>query len=437
MRGGTLVLVLVVGACGGGKGSGGSSTGDAGQGTDGSPATEAGPGGADGGEGGSANDSGGGDGEASTPRTLTAFTSPSGTTVNTGYGTKTGTCSQQARDTSSCQGARAALGLTGNWVAFSCNVVLGLATSTQQATTTLSSATYVTLTTTSLPDRTSNYYPQSGSYDFAAYGYAVTGPFADLYAPFSTFFPDPNSTAAQTVTMFVPLAPAASAFESQTMSGPNGGAEGMAIDGVVLFDSAAGMTDNIFAEAGSFDECGGHPDNTGTYHYHAEPYSISYDDDRLLGVMRDGFFVYGRRDADGSTPGSLDGQQAAGAGASNLLYVYGGHTGAAPAASDTSTFHYHLTEWKGCYDETAGGNLPPVKSSDDGAAYDPSGTFATPGTTTCNGMWTDGWFLTGHGNGGTFMQVPTGIGSQAPSQTVAAVRYFYGTPGPCTHCGGI
>ena len=150
------------------------------------------------------------------------------------------------------------------------------------------------------------------------------------------------------------------------MNGMNGGAEGMAIDGVVIFDSAAGGTDNIFAEAGSFDECGGHPDQSGTYHYHAEPYSISYDDARLIGVMRDGFFLYGRHDADGSTPGSLAAQQAAGAGSGNLVYVYGGHTGTAPVASDTSAFHYHVTEWEGCYDETGGGNGPGSKVADDG-----------------------------------------------------------------------
>ena len=77
-----------------------------------------------------------------------------------------------------------------------------------------------------------------------------------------------------------------------------------------------------------------------------------------------------------------------------------------------------------------------MKEADDGAAYDPSATFDAPAASTCGGMWTDGWFLTGHGNGGTFMNVPTGLGGQAPSQTEAAAWYFYGTPGPCTHCGG-
>jgi hypothetical protein len=420
---GWLGILCVAGGCGGGSASGAGQ--DAGQdgGTD-SPGGDSGQ---------AASDSGDG---SSNIRTLTAFSTPNGTTVPTGYATKTGTCAQLARDTSSCQAARQALGLTGNWLAFSCNVVEGLATSSQAATTSIAGAAYVTLTSTGLPDHPSNYYPTTGSYDFTAYDYTVTGSFDSLYAAFSTFFPDPNSIAAQSTVMYVPLSPAAAASESQAMAGPNGGIEGMAIDGVGIFDSAAGNTDNIFAEAGSFDACGGHPDNTGTYHYHAEPYAISYDDDRLIGVMRDGFFIYGRHDADGSTPGDLAGQAAGGSGSNNLLYVYGGHTGSPPSSTDSNAFHYHLTEWKGCFDEQSSGNLPGMKEADDGAAYDPSATFDAPAASTCGGMWTDGWFLTGHGNGGTFMNVPTGLGGQAPSQSKAAVRYFYGTPGPCTHCGG-
>jgi hypothetical protein len=394
----------------------------------GSTSSEGGPGTTDGGP--LTADSGLADAGA---RSLVAFSTPNGVTVPSGYATATGTCAQLARDTSSCQPAREALGLTGNWLAFSCNVVEGLATSSQAATTSIASAAYVTLTSPSLPDHASNYYPTTGTYAFTAYGYDVTGPFDALNAPFSTYFPDPSSIQASTVTMYIPLSPAAASPESQAMNGMNGGAEGLAIDGVTIFDSAAGATDDIFAESGSFDECGGHPNNT-TYHYHSEPYAISYDDDHLIGVMRDGFFLYGRRDSDGSTPGSLDAQTDAGSGEGNLLYVYGGHQGAAPSASDTNAFHYHLTEWKGCFDETIGPQGS--KRSDDGQAYDPSGTFNQPAVSTCGGMWTDAWFLTGHGNGGTFMQVPTGLSTQNPAQTVPATRYFYGTPGPCDHCGG-
>lgn len=417
-----MALLLGSGACGG---SGGAAQSGAGSdsGVDSGPAT--------------GTDSGGESGSPGMTRSLTAFSSPNGTTVATGFGTSPGSCPELTRDTSSCQSARAALGLTGNWLAFSCNVVEGLATSSQATTTSISSAAYVTLAFEDLPDYTSNYYPTTGSYDFDAYTYTVTGTFDSLYASFSTYFPDPNFIADKTFTLYVPLAPQAAASESQSMSGMNGGVEGVTLNGVGVFDSAAGATDNIFAEAGSFDECGGHPDNMSTYHYHAEPYSISYQDDRLIGVMRDGFFIYGRQDADGSTPGTLANQESGGTGTDNLIYIYGGHTGAAPSTADTNPFHYHLTEWKGCYDETKPGNGPPTKLDDDGATYDPSGTFNSPATTTCNGTWVDAWFLTGHGNGGVFAQVPENLQTEAPAQTQVANRYFYGTPGPCTGCGAM
>jgi hypothetical protein len=81
---------------------------------------------------------------------------------------------------------------------------------------------------------------------------------------------------------------------------------------------------------------------------------------------------------------------------------------------------------------------PPTKSGDDGTTFDSAGTFDQPAASTCNGIWVDAWFLTGHGNGGVFSQVPAISGStnQAPSQTQAAVRYYYGTPATCTACMG-
>ena len=186
-----LALGFLVTACGGSSESG--SAQDAGS------AGDASKGGSDSGA-----DAPGADDGGSGTRTLTAFSTPDGTTVPTGYATKTGTCSQLTRDTSSCQAARQALGLTGNWLAFSCNVVEGLATSSQAATTSIADAAYVTLSSTGLPDHPSNYYPTTGSYDFAAYGYTVTGTFDSLYAAFSTYFPDPNSIAAQSTVMYVP-----------------------------------------------------------------------------------------------------------------------------------------------------------------------------------------------------------------------------------------
>src|ERR1700683_3437210 len=66
-------------------------------------------------------------------------------------------CPQVSRTTTSCQSSRQALGLSGNWLNFSCNVVEGLATASLASTSVYSNATYVTLSTQDLPDYTSNY----------------------------------------------------------------------------------------------------------------------------------------------------------------------------------------------------------------------------------------------------------------------------------------
>jgi hypothetical protein len=341
--------------------------------------------------------------------------------VTTAYN---GTCEKVTRDTTSCQSAREALGLSGNWLSFSCNVQLGLATSSLASTTTYSSATYVSVTIVDLPDYTSNYFSTSGDYDFTANGTTIAGSYDSMYSAYTTTFPDPSSIESQSVVMYIPINPTYSG--SQTMSG---GIVGVSINGIGIYDNLANDTDDIFAESGSFDQCQGHPAN-GQYHYHSEPYSISYNDNNLIGVMRDGYFIYGRQDHDGTIPGSTSALESAGT--SSTLYKYGGHTGADPITNSGSTFHYHLTEWEGCYDETLG-QSGYTKSSDDGETND---TLNSPAGSTCGGSWVDAWFLTGHGNGGVFMTTPTGIGSQTPSQRTTGVRYYYGTPGSCTGCTG-
>jgi hypothetical protein len=341
--------------------------------------------------------------------------------ITTTFQSTTSVCAQVSRNTSSCQSARTTLGLTGNWLNFSCNVVLGLADGSGNATTNIGSAVYVTLVNEDLPDYTSNYYPTTGSYSFSANGYTVAGTFASLYVAFAPAFPDPNIIATRNGTMKVPINPAQAAAESQTMGM---GTVGMAINGVFIYDSVAGNTDNIFAESGSFDQCGGHPDPSSVYHYHGEPRSISYNDNNLIGVMLDGFFVYGRNNYDGSTPGSTASILTAG-NASNI-YIYGGDVGADPVLGTGNSFHYHTTEWVGCYQETGG-----VKSPNDGETQD---TFNTPSGGACGGTWVDTWFLTGHGNGGVFATLPGGLSGESPSQTITATRYYYGTPGTCSNC---
>jgi hypothetical protein len=195
--------------------------------------------------------------------------------------------------------------LSGAWLDFSCRVTLS------------KGADGVVIATDDRPDHRSNYFP-------------TTDPCWTAYTP---AFPDPNVIAAQGMSVTIPAAPAVGV---QAMGL---GAVGVAIDGVAIFDDQAAPGDDIFTEAKSFDVCQGHPAPGGVYHYHTEPYAISHDDSALVGVLRDGYFVYGRRDADGSTPTDLD--------------TAGGHTGTTPH-STTPVYHHHIVAQTSTTTGTAG-----------------------------------------------------------------------------------
>ncbi len=373
-----------------------------------------------------ASDGGGGGGGSSCTGSALSATVTEGASNS---GASGGTCKLLTRDTTSCQSARTALGLSGNWLKFSCNVTLGLANGSGTAVTNIGSATYVTATSTDLPDHHSNYFTTTGTYSFTANSASVCGNYTDMHETYTPSYNDPNMIASQSLVMYFPLTTVNPSTTGGATMGM--GMVGMAVDGVAIYNNLAANTDNIFAEAGSFDNCEGHPsaENGGTYHYHSEPTSISYDDNNVIGIMRDGYWIYGRKDFTGSSPLRPGSIAAVGTSTSGDMYVYGGHAGADPITGTGSTFHYHLSEWKGCYDQTGG-----THNSTDGATYDDNNTPNT-GTVTCGGSWVDAWFLTGHGNGGVFNTVPSGIGTQAPSQTATGTRKYYGrAPAFCTNC---
>jgi hypothetical protein len=146
------------------------------------------------------------------------------------------------------------------------------------------------MTLYSLPDYKGNYFPTTGSYSFTANGNLVAGTFLSMYEAYTTTYENPNSIAQKTLVVYIPINPTHSALNPQMP----GGVVGVGVSGGAIFSSVAGNTDNIFTEVGTFDKCQGHPDVTSQYHYHTEPFAISYQDSNLIGVMRDGYFVYGR-----------------------------------------------------------------------------------------------------------------------------------------------
>jgi len=222
-------------------------------------------------------------------------------TKNTTATTKVNTygCAVLTRDTSSCKDSRVAQGFSGFWLNFSCNVTL------------TKSGTNVILTSNDLPDYKTYYLsPSDACYE------AFTS--TDRKA-------NPNLLQAQTITMTVPYAPTAAA-SPVAMSG---GVIGMSVNGVAIYSNTAAPGDDIYQEVDTFDKCDGHPDQVSRYHYHTEPSAITNADAAFVGVMRDGFPVYGRNDYE--TNAEATGLDSA-----------GGKTGKTVDSPDAAVYHYNV-----------------------------------------------------------------------------------------------
>lgn len=104
------------------------------------------------------------------------------------------------------------------------------------------------------------------------------------------------------------------------------GAIGIAVSGSVIYNDQEGPNVPLDDAVTSLDYTGAH---TGpqSYHYHLEPTAWSVDDDELIGLIADGFFLYGRRCVGDAYPTDLD--------------ASGGHTAPTPH-NDDGEYHYHI-----------------------------------------------------------------------------------------------
>jgi hypothetical protein len=167
---------------------------------------------------------------------------------------------------------------------------------------------FVVLRATSVPDHGSPYFGTGNS------GYE---------APHAGMQVNPNRIASQNMVLRVPLSP-----QVATQSDTPLGVMGVSVNGVALFNQYAAGRAPLTSEIQSFDRYNGHPQQSGMYHYHIEPvYLTAMGSSRLLGVLLDGFPVYGTRDASGATPTDLD--------------TCNGHVGVAPEYSQ-GIYHYHI-----------------------------------------------------------------------------------------------
>ena len=131
-------------------------------------------------------------------------------------------------------------------------------------------------------------------------------------------------------TLTVSNTPVLADFSSATGLGPIG----IAVSGVPIFNDLEGPNNPIEEQiVETFDYAGAHNGPSG-YHYHIESYDVpentvlSHDDEKLVGIMADGFLLYGRREMDGTYPTDLD--------------ESGGHFGVTPHSNGEEIYHYHI-----------------------------------------------------------------------------------------------
>ncbi|XDD48848.1 YHYH protein [Leptospira sp. WS92.C1] len=112
---------------------------------------------------------------------------------------------------------------------------------------------------------------------------------------------NPNAIAAQNITFTIPTTPTCTSNLNST-SGAGLDALGVTVHGVVMFNNQAAPGDSLATEYLTMDQSEGHPQNTGKYHHHTEPYKITQDGSELVGIMLDGFPIYGKKTQEGIYP---------------------------------------------------------------------------------------------------------------------------------------
>lgn len=185
--------------------------------------------------------------------------------------------------------------------------------------------TTVVLRTTSVPDHRSPYFG-SGN--------------AMYEAPQAGMIVNPNVIRAQALVFRVPLTPQATT-PSDTPLGPIG----ISVNGVVFFNQYAAGRQPLTNEIQTFDRYNGHPQQMGQYHYHIEPLWLTGNRGRssFLGVLLDGYPVYGPQELGGEAPSGLD--------------SCNGHTHSTPDFT-SGVYHYHVVSAppyiSGCFRGRAG-----------------------------------------------------------------------------------
>lgn len=180
--------------------------------------------------------------------------------------------------------------------------------------------TVVTIKTSDQPGHKSAYWPTANP----LYENITVNTFTG-----GAFMKAPNTISTQNITLKIPVNPVVAATHAATPMG----VIGVAIDGVPLFNQYAAGGAALGGEVNGFDQGWGHPQQSGMYHYHVEPYYLTSVRPAatkwgLMGFLLDGFPVYGPKEENNTDPTGLD--------------VYHGHTHAT-VDYPAGIYHYHFT----------------------------------------------------------------------------------------------
>ncbi|EOR94469.1 hypothetical protein ADIARSV_2315 [Arcticibacter svalbardensis MN12-7] len=181
----------------------------------------------------------------------------------------------------------------------------------KSAVTLSATSTTVTMKSSGVPDHVTPYWGVGN----ALYEAQTTGQTVN-----------PGNLQSQTFVMTIPTNPTSATTKEETSLGPIG----MALNGVAIYNDREGG--NVPVDAGtllSFDRAGAHSGPGGLYHYHFNGDFTSDDDAKLIGWLRDGFPIYGRKC-------SSTGAYATG------LDANGGHTTLTPEYP-SGIYHYHCS----------------------------------------------------------------------------------------------
>lgn len=165
-----------------------------------------------------------------------------------------------------------------------------------------------------------------------SYYWATTNPLYNANdACMTSSMPTPHTIDDETMNFSFTVDAAPCLASSSTATGL--GTIGLCTSGAPIYNEQEGNNFAIDATLATTMDCGGgHAGPTG-YHYHLEArntdYGLSHDDTQLVGIMKDGFLIYGRKDyPSGDYPTDLD--------------ESGGHYGPTPHSNGESVYHYHI-----------------------------------------------------------------------------------------------